>query len=86
MVEALVDFGEGEDLEEGVYNQGSFFLVRHVNISGLKSLQHGSEYSVSVGLFNICSQIADAAKFFARASAWLYLVPQMLARVAYLIS
>lgn len=23
MVEALIDFGEGEEIEEGVYNQGS---------------------------------------------------------------
>ena len=26
LLEALIDFGEGEDLEEGVYDQGSPFL------------------------------------------------------------
>ena len=26
MVEACIDFGEGEDLEEGVYEQGRYFL------------------------------------------------------------
>lgn len=25
MTEALIDFGEGEDLEEGVYDHGTFF-------------------------------------------------------------
>jgi tRNA U34 5-carboxymethylaminomethyl modifying GTPase MnmE/TrmE len=27
MVEALIDFGEGEEIEEGIYDQGSPFLV-----------------------------------------------------------
>jgi hypothetical protein len=26
MVEALIDFGEGEDIEEGVYEQGVLLL------------------------------------------------------------
>jgi tRNA modification GTPase len=26
LLEALIDFGEGEDLEEGVYDQGSSLL------------------------------------------------------------
>lgn len=26
LLEALIDFGEGEDLEEGIYDQGSSFL------------------------------------------------------------
>ncbi len=28
MVEALIDFGEGEEIEEGVYEQGT---IRHVS-------------------------------------------------------
>jgi tRNA modification GTPase len=27
MIEALIDFGEGEDIEEGVYDQGDFSLL-----------------------------------------------------------
>lgn len=27
MVEALIDFGEGEDIEDGVYDQGDFSLL-----------------------------------------------------------
>lgn len=27
MTEALIDFGEGEDLEEGVYDHGIFFSL-----------------------------------------------------------
>lgn len=26
-VEALIDFGEGEDIEEGVYEQGKIFII-----------------------------------------------------------
>jgi len=29
-VEALIDFGEGEDLEEGVYEQGILIRTSHV--------------------------------------------------------
>jgi len=31
MVEALIDFGEGEDIEEGVYDQGAYY-VEHLAI------------------------------------------------------
>lgn len=29
LVEALIDFGEGEDIEEGVYDQGFFYSAHH---------------------------------------------------------
>jgi tRNA modification GTPase len=34
-VEALIDFGEGEDLEEGVYEHGLYFLL-HIKFMTLK--------------------------------------------------
>jgi hypothetical protein len=38
MVEALIDFGEGEDIEEGVYDEGRTILLDILN-----SLLTGSE-------------------------------------------
>jgi hypothetical protein len=40
MVEALIDFGEGEDIEEGVYDQGAHY-VQHLAIIVIEGRSFG---------------------------------------------
>jgi tRNA modification GTPase len=44
LLEALIDFGEGEDIEEGVYDQGSTFLFsEHISLTLHPTRQHENE-------------------------------------------
>lgn len=83
LVEALIDFGEGEDIEEGVYDQGLRGYQYNVNSYILNESQRESEYHDCATPYNItCLTIAEE-KSCALAYGWRYLVHRMLERAVY---
>lgn len=47
LVEALIDFGEGEDLEEGVYSQGRIYPYGEFSSYKFYSEKRGREFAHS---------------------------------------
>lgn len=82
-VEALIDFGEGEDLEEGVYDQGvySVSFTQYVPLT-LPSQKPGKRHSYCLPRSGLIWQIIVEVKSSARVLSLQYLALQTQERVA----
>lgn len=67
MIEALIDFGEGEEIEEGVYDQGllKLFSVEHILT---EQYQHKNELASYVIQSKITYPTTVEERFFALVS------------------
>jgi hypothetical protein len=75
-VEALIDFGEGEDFEAGVLEQGSYCLSTLIR-SGLTTPQQDQRLETFLSPFKSISMINVEVRLFALGFGSSYLAPQM---------
>jgi hypothetical protein len=79
-VEALIDFGEGDEIEEGVYDDGAFTLPNRQYVS-LSQKQPRLRYLRSKTSFKDISMINGEESSSGLESGWPFLGLPMLAKV-----
>ena len=82
MIEALIDFGEGEEIEEGVYAGGPGFLAMSTPTT-LTPFQLVNASSNSVKISLCIYKMVAGEKSCVLVSKYRYLVPPMRGRVLY---